>query len=317
VNEPRDAIRRALGALKGDIAGHPGQDLLEAYVEGRLTDDQRAAIDRLAARSSIVAEDIADLRAIHEAIAARPVVAPNRRWAGVAAVAALAASLIVVVWFARPARVQAPVRVMTELTPKEAIDVRLAITSGRIALPDSLASLRPGEGTLLGDAAPALFRLQTPTGTAVLETRPFFTWESAPAEAYTVSVFDQNFSEVARGRVTDTSWRPEVDLARNATYSWQVTAHRGSQDVTEPKPPRPEARFRVVDATTVDEVDELRRRLANLPLQLGVLLAERGLIVDARIELMRAQFIPETADAARRLFESLDQGTPMTTKPAQ
>lgn len=317
MNDQSDAIRRALDALC-EGAEQPGHEVLEAYVEGRLTSDQRAVIDRLAARSAIVAEDIADLRAIHEAIADRPMVSANRRWVRFAAVAALAASLIVVVWFARPGRVQEPVRVMTQLTPKEEVGVRLAITSGRIALPESLASLRPGQGTLLGDAPPpAIFRVQTPAGTAVLETRPFFSWESAPAETYTVSVFDQNFSEVARGRVTDTSWRPDVDLARNATYSWQVTAHRGSQDITEPKPPRPEARFRVVDATTVDEVDELKRRLANQPLALGVLLAERGLIVDARTALMRAQFTPETADAARRLFESLDQGTPMTTKPAQ
>jgi hypothetical protein len=317
VNDQRDAIRRALDALQGDIGEHPGHDLLEAYVEGRLTADQRAAIDRLAARSSIVAEDLSDLRAIHEAIAGRPMVTRNRRWVRVAAVAALAASLIVVVWFARPARVEAPVRVMTELTPKEEIGVRLAITSGRIALPDSLASLRPGEGTLLGNGSPAAFRLQSPVGTAVLETRPLFTWDDASADAYTVAVFDQNFSEVARGRVTGTSWRPEVDLARDATYSWQVTAHRGSQNITEPQPPRPEARFRIVDAATVNEVDELRRRLDNLQLQLGILLAERGLIADARVALMRARSVPETADVARRLLESLDQGTPMTTKPAQ
>ena len=317
MNDQREAIRRALDALQGDVAGHPGHDVLEAYVEGRLTDDQRAAIDRLAARSSIVAEDIADLRAIQDAIAHRPVVARNRRWVPVAAVAALAASLLVAVWIARPVRVQAPVRVVKQLTPREEAAVRLALTSGRITLPDSLALLRPGEGTLLGKAAPAAFRVQSPVGTAVIETRPLFTWDDAAAEAYTVAVFDQNFSEVARGRVTGTSWRPEVDLARDATYSWQVTAHRGSQNITEPQPPRPEARFRVVDVTTVNEVDELRRRLDNQPLSLGVLLAERGLIADARVALMRAQSMPETADAARRLLESLDQGTPTTTKPAQ
>jgi len=132
-----------------------------------------------------------------------------------------------------------------------------------------------------------------------------------------VAVFDQNFSEVARARVTGTSWRPDVDLARDATYSWQVTAKRGSQNITEPRPPRPEARFHVVDASMVDEVHDLRRRLDRQPLALGILLAERGLIADARAALMRARSIPETADAAGRLLGSLDQGTPTTTKPAQ
>jgi hypothetical protein len=53
-------------------------------------------------------------------------------------------------------------------------------------------------------------------------------------------------------------------------------------------------------------------------LTLGVLLAEEGLIVDARMQFARAAAThPEVADLARRLDASLAQGTPITTKPAQ
>ena len=316
MKEPNDAIRRAIGALKSDDNdAHPGYEMLEAYVDGRLTQDERAEIDRLAARSAMVAEDVADLRAVREGVIATPVARRGIYWGRIAAIGAIAATVIIGVWIARPARVQAPARVVSSA---EAERVRLATTTGRIELPAKIAALRAVDGTLLGAAGPATFRLQTPVGSAVLTTRPLFTWDDVPAESYTIAVFDQNFSEIARGRSESTSWRPDVDLPRGGTYSWQVTAHRGTENVTEPKPPRPEARFTIVDEATAARIAELQTRLANEPLTLGVVLAEEGLIVDARIQLARAAAEhPEIADIARRLSASLDQGTPITTKPAQ
>jgi uncharacterized protein YyaL (SSP411 family) len=86
-----------------------------------------------------------------------------------------------------------------------------------------------------------------------------------------------------------------------------------------PAPPQPEARFSIVDAKTAEAVAERRTRLAHVSLALGVLLADSGLMIDARAELIRATEIPATAEAARKLLESIgrDQGTPTTTKPAQ
>ena len=73
----------------------------------------------------------------------------------------------------------------------------------------------------------------------------------------------------------------------------------------------------MVDAATAEKLTALRSRLADEPLSLGVLLAEAGLIDDARVELARAADTPESSELARRLIDSLDQGTPITTKPAQ
>jgi hypothetical protein len=312
VSQQNDAIRRALDALKGDAGEHPGHEVLEAYVEGRLDQDQAAGVERLAARSQVVAEDIADLEAVHRAVVSER--RPDVRWRRIAAVAAIAAGVLLAVWVTTPSRIEAPARIVSA---EENARVTAAMTSGRVAIPAEIAALRSREGTLLGAVEPARFFLQTPVGSAVLETRPLFTWGDAPAEAYTVAVFDQNFSEVARGRTDSTSWRPEVDLPRGATYSWQVTAHRGAEHITEPKPPRPEARFTIVDIATAARIAEMQKRLADEPLALGVLLAEHGLIVEARIQLARAAQNPETAEIARRLYSSLDQGTPITTKPAQ
>jgi hypothetical protein len=201
----------------------------------------------------------------------------------------------------------APV-VASSLTGDEKARVDAAVAAGRIELPASVSALIRPQGTLLGAQAPARFGPLGPVGTAVRSTRPTFSWGDAGADAYSVSVFDENFKEVARSeRVNGTSWSPEADLPRGVPLVWQVTAHRGATSETEPKPPQPEARFSVVDAATLARVEEQAARLADNPLALGVLYAEAGLIADARAELLRAAEIPASADAARRLLRSLDQ----------
>jgi hypothetical protein len=61
----------------------------------------------------------------------------------------------------------------------------------------------------------------------------------------------------------------------------------------------------------------MQARLNADPLSLGILLADEGLMVEAKRQLLRAAAAPQTADAAGRLLAPLNQGTPITTKPAQ
>jgi hypothetical protein len=319
VKTREQAIRQALRALGAGEAEHPGHEVLEAYVEGRLTAEDAGAIDRLAAQSSIVAEDIADLRAIHEQLG-RPPVRGNIRWGRVAAGAAIAASLIAAVWITNR---QAPAPVtpaaLTQMTASEAGRVGRVVDEGRIELSPATLALITREGTLLGEPQPAAaLRPVTPIGTAITSSRPAFTWSDSGADAYTVAIFDEAFVEVARSpRITATSWTPDAELRRGASYAWQVTAHRGSRSEIEPKPPRAEARFSVIDAATLARVQNLQARLSNEPLALGILLAEAGLVADARRELTRAAQSADSAAVAQRLLAALDQGTPITTKPAQ
>ena len=321
VTGPDDAIRRSLGALRPEeFDEHPGHEALEAYVEGRLPAEQAAAIDRLAARSAIVAEDIADLRAVQEAMRVQPVARRNVRWARIAFGAGIAASLIAGIWItSRPAPAPPTPASISRLDPAESARVQNVIARGRIELtPDAIALIQR-EGTLLGPApSAAAFGPLSPVGTAIRSTRPVFTWSANGADAYTVAIFDEAFNEVARSpRVTGTSWTPDVGLTRAQRYVWQVTAHRGSDSETEPKPPRPEARFGIVDQATASRYESALIRLHDEPLALGILLTEAGLIADARTELERAALDPRTSEIARRLLSSLDQGTPTTTKPAQ
>jgi hypothetical protein len=110
---------------------------------------------------------------------------------------------------------------------------------------------------------------------------------------------------VARGdRLAATAWVPGVDLQRGATYLWQVTAHTASGDVTAPAPPQPEAKFMVVSGEAAALVTGQQARLADRPLQLGIVLARAGLVAEARAQLelaARSGATQAERDAARAL----------------
>jgi hypothetical protein len=185
----------------------------------------------------------------------------------------------------------APVFPLTSpLTAEEQATVTAAIGAGRLELPADIGALVGRAGTLLGGAADARSFLPVePLGRVVLEVRPRFVWQPVSgATGYTVAVFDDRFNEVTRGHAMAPPWTPARDLPSGGSFVWQVTAHLASGDVTAPAPPRPEARFRVLDAATAAVVAEQQKRLAREPLALGVLLAKAGLLTEAERELARA-----------------------------
>ena len=241
----------------------------------------------------------------------------ENRWKRLATVTVVAASVVVAIWIVlRPSRAGnsatgRPVSVepvQSSLTPDERARVQRVIAAGRITLPDQVVALaqRDAGRTSTRGSGP-LFSPISPVGTAVRASRPQFTWSDAGADAYTVTVFDESRNEVERSaRVGGTSWTASRDLPRGGTYRWQVTAHRGDRNETEPQPPRPDAKFIVLDAAAVAQIEAAEARLAREPLPLGILLAEAGLISEARVDLTRAVKVPDTAAAARRLLESLD-----------
>ena len=184
--------------------------------------------------------------------------------------------------------------------------VNQAIARGRISVPTPVATLIDPRAGSSGKDRSAFFSPLSPMGTAVRSSKPQFTWSDAGAEGYTVAIFDEDV-EVARSpRVTHTSWTPDIDLPRGGSYRWQVTAYRGTRSETEPRPPQPDAKFAIVDADTSAAIEAMQSRIAGEPLALGVLLAEAGLVSEARVELARASKMPRTADSAKRLLESLD-----------
>ncbi|MBM3819966.1 MAG: hypothetical protein FJW14_13250 [Acidimicrobiia bacterium] len=338
-----DALKQAVEASPDDF-DHPGPEVIEALAEDRLPDADRDAVTSHVTSCSTCAEDLDDLLAIRAALDATPAVATGGRrgraalvWAaGIAAMIALAAWMGTRPESPAPAQATAeatqpaqgvlpspagPAPVASALTAAEQQFVASARAAGRIDLGASAQMLIGRQGMLLGRAEPAAaFAPIAPAGTIVLSLRPTLSWSMLPgATGYTVAVFDERFTEVARGRnVASTSWTVGATLRRGAVYVWQVTAHLPSGDVTAPAPPQPEARFQVAGEATAATAAEQQSRLADEPLALGILLAGEGLVADAVAALQRAAARPATAREAVALLDSLRaQGAPMTTNPAQ
>lgn len=162
---------------------------------------------------------------------------------------------------------------------------KAALMSRKVEIPAVVRELAGDSRALLGESETgAPFQLTAPVGVVVESTRPLFQWEALPgARQYQVRVFDQEFHPVANSaRISDTSWIPDRDLARSKVYVWSVIALKDGQEIEAPAPPLPEARFQVLDASTLQEIQTLRA--AGSHLLLGLACANAGLIPEAQRE---------------------------------
>jgi hypothetical protein len=183
--------------------------------------------------------------------------------------------------------------------------IKNALTSGRLGVPD-LDDLKGTSGALMGNNEGPSFRVNGPVGKVVIDSSPAFSWQAVPgAEGYVVEVFDKDFKKVAESsRLKTTNWKGAA-LARGRTYVWQVTATRAGETLKAPQRPAPEARFRIVDTKTANELAALRRSNPRSHLLLGVAFANSGLIDDARRELQLAARENPRLDLPKKLLRQL------------
>jgi anti-sigma factor RsiW len=171
--------------------------------------------------------------------------------------------------------------------------IKSALASGRVSTPPALAGLTAGGGPLLGggggqaDDGGIVFAPLTPVGTVVRAVRPSFKWGTLEgATSYVVNVYDTSFNKVATsGALSGTEWTPPAGaLAHGRVYAWQVTASRGSEEITAPAPDAPEARFKVLEDVEARELDAAQRVAGDSHLALGVIYARAGLLEEAERE---------------------------------
>ena len=139
----------------------------------------------------------------------------------------------------------------------------------------------------MGTATPPPFHLVTPVAIAVSQDRPVLAWEPlAGADRYVVAIADDQGRPVARGlEVRGPAVTLTEALPRGHVYTWQVTAYRGPDAVTEPAPPQPPARFKVLDHASADALRALEQAQPDSHLLLGVLYLQAGAVEDARRHL--------------------------------
>jgi hypothetical protein len=192
--------------------------------------------------------------------------------------------------------------------------VRRSLQAQRVQTPRSLETIAEGRSGVLmsGSAGTASngvpFALLTPLGKVVRESQPTFRWRPlAGAKSYTVAVVDAKFRVVAQSpNLTDTSWTLSQALPRGANYSWQVTAlQEDGTEVVSPASPAPQAKFRVLEQNSLDEVTRMENSGERSHLARGVIYAGAGLLDEARAEFEALVRDNPHSGTARRLLKSV------------
>ena len=125
-----------------------------------------------------------------------------------------------------------------------------------------------------------------PLGVVIETDQPTFRWRALEgAQNSIVTVFDSKLRQVASsGPLMRAEWTIPTALERGVTYSWQITAVKDGETIVSPKPPLPEARFRVLDQHTVNTMATLRLSVGTSHLAMGVYYWKHGLIEQAERE---------------------------------
>lgn len=201
------------------------------------------------------------------------------------------------------------VKGLENLSPQSQKAIRQSLQTGKISVSNAVSSLGGVSGGVLmsggNEENGVPFALASPIGRVIRENQPVLRWKPLKdATAYSVTIVDDKFRVVAdSGKLTATSWKPSKPLPRGSTYSWQVTAIKadGSETVS-PASPAPQARFRVVEQTTIDEIGRLEKSGRRSHLALGVLYAQAGLKQEARREFEMLVRQNPKSPLARRLL---------------
>jgi hypothetical protein len=310
-----------------DDTEHLTYDQMEQWLDGRVQGVERELIEGHKDLCDLCRNELADLARSRDSMRG---VVPQRTLmrmllpiAAIVAIAVVGALLFLQnqrVVVPRPRPVSKPYIAPTLPEPLR-VHIDEVLRTGILAKPDVVASLSVDSSALRGTAhRRATFSLQQPIATVVLDPRPQFVWEpTAGADSYTVTVVDAESGAVAGTGVTGTaSWRPAEPLKRGRTYSWEVKAHRGNRVITAPRPPAPEARFRVA---ALEQIDAIAMLPAEAHLARGIVLAEQGILDDAERELTLAERAggPKAAGLLARVrsWRSLQWPSPTTTNAAQ
>ncbi|MET0647684.1 MAG: zf-HC2 domain-containing protein [Pyrinomonadaceae bacterium] len=166
---------------------------------------------------------------------------------------------------------------------------------------------RPGSSLMSSDTRAGEFSVLDPVGSVLLTDRPTFRWSPMEgASVYVVEVYDDGFNLVASSpQLNGRSWAASQTLPRGKVYSWQVKAVKDGEEVKAPRPPAPQARFRVLDRPKADELARAKRAYPSSHLTLALLYADAGLLNEAERELRLLQKANPGSDIARSLLRQV------------
>jgi hypothetical protein len=193
-----------------------------------------------------------------------------------------------------------------DLPPAYQSLVTKALSSQRIEKSPELQGLTRPPSSLMGSGDPKdRFATVGPVGDVLLTSQPTFRWTAMEgANGYVVEVYDPQFKLVATSpQLTDLSWT--TTLARGHVYSWQVKAIKDGEEVTAPRPPAPQAKFRILDQEKANELARAKRAYGQSHLTLGLLYADAGLLSEAEREFRLLRNANPNSELARNLLRQV------------
>jgi hypothetical protein len=166
---------------------------------------------------------------------------------------------------------------------------------------------RPSSSLMGSNNSKGEFAVLDPVGDVVLTDRPTFRWSSMEgATSYVVEVYDSKFNLVGTSlNVTGNSWTAPQSLASGETYSWQVKTTKDGQEITSPRPPAPQAKFRILDQAKANELARARRVYGSSHLTLALLYADAGLLKESEQQLRLLLKANPNSELARNLLRQV------------
>jgi hypothetical protein len=186
--------------------------------------------------------------------------------------------------------------------------VKDALAGRRLERSSQLKGLaRPGSSLMGSETQGGEFSVLEPVGSVLLNDRPTFRWSALDgATGYVVEVYDDAFNlVVASPQLNTRSWAAPQTLPRGKVYSWQVKALKDGQEVKSPRPPAPQAKFRVLDRAKADELARAKRAHPSSHLTLALLYADAGLLNESERELRLLQRANPDSELARSLLRQI------------
>jgi hypothetical protein len=187
--------------------------------------------------------------------------------------------------------------------------IKNTLTTKRLEKPLLLAGLvRPDSLNMRArDNQGVRFLVINPVGIVMLSDRPTFRWSPLEgATGYFVEVYDEKLRQIITSpQLTDTSWTSPQSLKRGGIYSWQVTAIKGGEEFSAPRPPAPQAKFRILDETLTNELVQARRAYASSHLTLALLYTKAGLLDEAEQEFRALQKANPNSMISLRLLTNI------------
>jgi hypothetical protein len=184
--------------------------------------------------------------------------------------------------------------------------LKRTLSNGRVEKSSQLQGLTRPPSSLMGpNNSQKIFEVIDPVGSVLLSNQTTFRWTAMEgASNYVVEVYDENFNPVVVSpQLTGLTWT--TGLPRGKVYSWQVKATSDSGETTSPRPPAPQAKFRIVDQAKANELANARRAYASSHLTLGLLYADAGLLREAEQEFRLLQKANPESELARNLVRQV------------